>query len=62
LEALEKEIKSTIETLPEEKRILVTAHDAFNYFGKSYGFEVVGLQGLSTKPFKQQCNQKVMKW
>jgi len=48
LEALEKEIKSTIETLPEEKRILVTAHDAFNYFGKSYGFEVVGLQGLST--------------
>ncbi len=36
------------ESLPKEKRILVTAHDAFNYFGKSFGFEVVGLQGLST--------------
>ena len=34
--------------MPIEKRILVTAHDAFNYFGKSYGFQVVGLQGLST--------------
>lgn len=48
LEALKAEIISTIETLPQEKRILVTAHDAFNYFGKSFGFEVVGLQGLST--------------
>ncbi len=48
LDALQEKIKFTIETLPKEKRILVTAHDAFNYFGKSYGFEVVGLQGLST--------------
>ena len=48
LEELETEIKATIETLPREKRILVTAHDAFNYFGKAYDFEVVGLQGLST--------------
>ncbi len=48
LDKLEAEIKATIATLPAEKRILVTAHDAFNYFGKSYGFEVVGLQGLST--------------
>lgn len=48
LEALKAEVKLTIKTLPEEKRILVTAHDAFNYFGKSHGFEVVGLQGLST--------------
>lgn len=48
LAALEAEIKEVIGTLPIEKRILVTAHDAFNYFGKSYGFEVVGLQGLST--------------
>jgi manganese/zinc/iron transport system substrate-binding protein len=39
---------ATIETLPEEKRILVTAHDAFNYFGKAFEFQVVGLQGLST--------------
>ncbi|WP_242158189.1 metal ABC transporter solute-binding protein, Zn/Mn family [Aestuariivivens sediminis] len=48
LEVLKAKLISTIETLPKEKRILVTAHDAFNYFGKSFDFEVVGLQGLST--------------
>lgn len=48
LNALEASIKLTINQLPVEKRILVTAHDAFSYFGKSYGFQVVGLQGLST--------------
>ncbi|UKM65404.1 zinc ABC transporter substrate-binding protein [Flavobacteriaceae bacterium GSB9] len=48
LNALKTELQSTISTLPQEKRILVTAHDAFNYFGKSFKFEVVGLQGIST--------------
>ncbi len=48
LSELETKIKTTIASLPKDKRILVTAHDAFNYFGKAYGFEVVGLQGLST--------------
>ncbi|WP_298753823.1 zinc ABC transporter substrate-binding protein [uncultured Psychroserpens sp.] len=48
LEALHAKVKGIIETLPKEKRILVTAHDAFNYFGKAFDFEVVGLQGLST--------------
>ncbi|WP_103070749.1 metal ABC transporter solute-binding protein, Zn/Mn family [Aquimarina sediminis] len=48
LEKLETELKNTITTLPKEKRILVTAHDAFSYFGKAYDFNVVGLQGLST--------------
>ncbi len=48
LTSLESEIQTKIETLQQEKRILVTAHDAFNYFGKAYEFEVVGLQGLST--------------
>ena len=48
LDALQSKLKGIIETLPKEKRILVTAHDAFNYFGKAYDFEVVGLQGLST--------------
>lgn len=48
LDSLESEIKTIIASLPEEKRILVTAHDAFNYFGKAYGFNVVGLQGIST--------------
>ena len=48
LNALKSEIEATISSLPKEQRILVTAHDAFNYFGKSFNFEVVGLQGLST--------------
>lgn len=37
-----------IHSIPEEKRVLVTAHDAFNYFGNAYDMEVMGLQGLST--------------
>ncbi|WP_298313369.1 zinc ABC transporter substrate-binding protein [uncultured Aquimarina sp.] len=48
LDILEAELKGIIGTLPKEKRILVTAHDAFSYFGKEYEFNVVGLQGLST--------------
>ena len=48
LTTLEREVKETIAMLPKEKRILVTAHDAFNYFGQRYDFNVVGLQGLST--------------
>ncbi|MEL6740188.1 MAG: zinc ABC transporter substrate-binding protein, partial [Planctomycetota bacterium] len=35
--------------VPEERRVLVTAHDAFNYFGRRYGFEVLGIQGISTE-------------
>lgn len=34
--------------LPSDRRILVTSHDAYNYFGRAYGFQVVGLQGIST--------------
>lgn len=45
---LKEEIEAEIATLPEDQRRLVTAHDAFNYFGKAYNFDVVGLQGLST--------------
>lgn len=48
LDDLEKEVFRLVETLPKDKRRLVTAHDAFSYFGKAYGFEVVGLQGIST--------------
>lgn len=48
LKELKTSITKTISELPVEQRVLVTAHDAFNYFGKSFGFEVVGLQGLST--------------
>ncbi len=39
----------SLATVPKDKRVLVTAHDAFGYFGRSYDFEVVGIQGLSTE-------------
>lgn len=48
LNQLETELKTLAEVLPKEKRILVTAHDAFEYFGREYDFEVIGLQGIST--------------
>jgi manganese/zinc/iron transport system substrate-binding protein len=48
LDSTEMKIKEMINTLPPENRVLITAHDAFNYFGKAYGFEVLGLQGIST--------------
>lgn len=34
--------------IPDNKRVLITSHDAFHYFGRAYGFEVVGIQGIST--------------
>lgn len=48
LAELHRYVKTQAEKVPSEHRVLVTAHDAFNYFGKSYGFEVRGLQGIST--------------
>lgn len=48
LDAADTYIRSRVSEVPEERRVLVTAHDAFNYFGKAYGFEVRGLQGIST--------------
>ena len=48
LNTLADKLETTVNLLPKESRILVTAHDAFNYFGKAFDFEVVGLQGLST--------------
>lgn len=48
LEELDAYAKEQIATIPEESRVLVTAHDAFKYFGEAYGMEVTGLQGLST--------------
>lgn len=46
---LETYILNRIEELPKEQRVLITAHDAFSYFGKAYDFEVKGLQGISTE-------------
>ena len=49
LEALSEWIRTAAATIPPEKRVLITAHDAFQYFGRSAGIEVMGLQGLSTE-------------
>lgn len=49
IDTLKQEAKEKLASIPKEKRILVTAHDAFGYFGRMYDIEVVGLQGLSTE-------------
>lgn len=48
LEELDTYVKEQVELVDQESRVLITAHDAFAYFGKAYGFEVKGLQGIST--------------
>ena len=48
LDDLERYIAERIGEVRESQRVLVTAHDAFRYFGSAYGFEVMGLQGIST--------------
>ncbi|HRK91611.1 MAG TPA: zinc ABC transporter substrate-binding protein [Anaerolineales bacterium] len=49
LEELHQYVFSQAESIPAEKRVIITAHDAFSYFGRAYGFEVRGLQGISTE-------------
>jgi manganese/zinc/iron transport system substrate-binding protein len=46
---LDAYIHRIIETIPGDRRVLITAHDAFNYFGRRYGLEVLGIQGISTE-------------
>ena len=48
LAELDAYIHKKVATLPERRRVLITAHDAFSYFGRAYGFTVVSLQGIST--------------
>jgi manganese/zinc/iron transport system substrate-binding protein len=47
--ALDTYSRQVLMTVPEQARVLVTAHDAFGYFGRAYGFEVLGIQGISTE-------------
>jgi manganese/zinc/iron transport system substrate-binding protein len=49
LEALDDYARKAIASIPASQRVLVTAHDAFNYLGRAYGIEVVGIQGISTE-------------
>lgn len=46
---LDEYIKEEVLLIEEEKRVLITAHDAFSYFGKAYGFNVLSIQGISTE-------------
>ncbi len=48
LDSLVMFVRSRISEIPPEQRILITAHDAFGYFGDAYGIRVEGLQGIST--------------
>lgn len=48
LTKLDEEVRQQAQRVPKAQRVLVTAHDAFNYFGRAYDFEVRGLQGIST--------------
>lgn len=49
LAELDTYVRTVLSSIPEERRILVTAHDAFGYLGSAYGIEVVGVQGISTE-------------
>ncbi len=49
LEELDAYAKKVIASIPENQRIIVTAHDAFNYLGRAYNIDVKGIQGLSTQ-------------
>ncbi|XHC25605.1 MAG: metal ABC transporter solute-binding protein, Zn/Mn family [Phycisphaerales bacterium] len=49
VEAIDTYAGAVLASVPENQRVLVTAHDAFKYFGRRFGFEVVGIQGISTQ-------------
>jgi manganese/zinc/iron transport system substrate-binding protein len=49
LDELDQYGKTAMATIPEAQRVLITSHDAFNYFGRAYGLEVQGVQGISTE-------------
>ncbi len=49
LRELERYAEQVLQTVPESARVLVSAHDAFNYFGRRFQYQVVGIQGISTE-------------
>ncbi|MEQ8211101.1 MAG: zinc ABC transporter substrate-binding protein [Lacipirellulaceae bacterium] len=58
LAELDSYVKQQMQTIPEERRVLVTAHDAFGYLGKAYGIEVYGLKGISSELEKDLEHQE----
>ncbi|MSR58523.1 MAG: manganese transporter [Planctomycetaceae bacterium] len=49
LDDLDRYCRDRAGELPARQRVLITSHDAFHYFGRAYGFDVVGIQGISTE-------------
>lgn len=49
LNAVHEYGQAVLASVPDDQRVLVTAHDAFNYFGQRFGYEVLGIQGISTE-------------
>jgi manganese/zinc/iron transport system substrate-binding protein len=60
LAELDKFCREEIATIPKKNRVLVTAHDAFGYLGKTYDVEVFGLKGISTEDEKDLKRQEEM--
>lgn len=58
LKQLDAHCKAEIAKIPPARRVLITAHDAFGYFGKAYGLEVHGLKGISTDEEKDITHQE----
>lgn len=48
LQSLETTLRSLIATIPDDQRVLITAHDAFQYFARATGLTVMSIQGLSS--------------
>jgi len=48
IDALDRQIKAAVAKIPEQRRVVVTSHDAFGYFGRAYGIEFLAPQGVST--------------
>jgi manganese/zinc/iron transport system substrate-binding protein len=48
LDRLDAYCRDRVDELSDDQRVLITSHDAFHYFGRAYGFEVIGIQGIST--------------
>ena len=60
LKEVDKFCRDEVAKIPSERRVLVTAHDAFGYFGKAYDLEVVGLKGISTEEEKDLKHQEAV--
>jgi ABC-type Zn uptake system ZnuABC Zn-binding protein ZnuA len=55
IERLDAWVHQQLETVPDRQRVLITSHDAFNYFGRAYDIDVIGIQGISTE---QEASQR----